>query len=151
MLLATGGFLLQDIHSWPLSCMKWFIFWWFILVKALGSFPESTSKVLWIWDLRSLTFPLYSINLCKHMIKESVLTKFAASVWMTLLDRQVNIVPCCFISSLFSKKSTKKGQHYSSWNVALHTLAFGKDTILYPWCLKFITSCLRMNQIILLK
>ena len=98
ILVAAGRFLFQDIHSAPLSCMNWLAFWWFISVNVLFNSAEAPTKWVLLSDMISLTLPIQPINLCKHVIKQSVLREFAASVWMARLDIQMKNVPYCFSS-----------------------------------------------------
>ena len=98
MLLAVGGFLFNDIPSPPLSSINWLIFWWFISVKDLVSSAEGPTKLVPLSDLISLTFPLWPVNLGKHIRKQKVLKEFVALVWVAWLDRRVSNVPYRFSS-----------------------------------------------------
>ena len=49
-------------------------------MKALVSSAKAPTKLVPLSDLISLTFPLQSINLHKHIRKQSVLREFAASI-----------------------------------------------------------------------
>ena len=88
------------------------IFWWFLSVKALVSSAGAPTKFVSLSDLISLTFPFQPICFYKHTRKQSVVREFAASIWMALLDRQVNSVLYRFSS--FCPSFTTNGANRSS-------------------------------------
>ena len=86
----------------------------FLMVHFCEDFgsAENPTELVPLPDLISLTFPLRPINIRKHIMKQSVLREFAASVWIARLEKQVNNVP----------------YHFSSWRPSFTTNGRKKST-----------------------
>ena len=62
-------------------------------MKDFLNSEKTPTKLILLFDLRSLMFPLRPINLRKHKINESLLIEATVSMWMALLDKHVNKAP----------------------------------------------------------
>ena len=138
MLLDSGGFLFQIIHSPPFSFKKLLILIWSISWNTRDSSADAPTRFEPLSDLIILTLPLRPTNLLKLMMNESVLREYTNYVygptWQVSIQSTISLD---FLPTILHKKWTKQVHPTAcKWWFLAHSL-LGKIyhfLLLKPFC-----------------